>query len=64
MSEPLTNETRADVPAEVFGKFLQALAGQGLPTRLVDRLSKTLLKDENFSERALKQAILDEEPAS
>jgi hypothetical protein len=57
-----TVEGTTDVPAQVFEKFLQALEDTGAPAELVARLRKTLLEDKAFTERALKEAILAEEP--
>jgi hypothetical protein len=59
-SEP--NMGTADIPTQVFEKFLQALNGAQLPADVVARLRKTLLQDKSFTERALKEAILSEEP--
>ncbi|TRZ44183.1 hypothetical protein D4S03_12010 [bacterium] len=50
------------VPAQVFEKFLQALGEAGASTELITRLRKTLLEDKTFTERALKEAVLAEEP--
>ena len=58
---PTREETR-DVPAQVFEKFLQALGEAGASAELVARLRKTLLEDRTFTERALKEAVLAEEP--
>ncbi len=53
----------SDVPAQVFEKFLQALEGATVSAELVARLRKTLLEDKTFTEQALKEAVLGEEPA-
>jgi len=55
-------EGTPDVPAQVFEEFLQALGGAGASTELVIRLRKALLEDKTFTERALKEAVLAEEP--
>jgi hypothetical protein len=55
-------EGTADVPAQVFEKFLQTLSDASTSTELVARLRKTLLEDKKFTERALKEAVLPEEP--
>lgn len=55
-------EGTTDVPAQVFEEFLQTLEGSGVSTDLVVRLRKVLLKDKTFTERALKEAVLAEEP--
>ena len=55
-------EGTSDVPTRVFEEFLQALEGSGVSGELVARLRKTLLKDKTFTERALKEAVLAEEP--
>lgn len=51
-----------DVPTQVFEKFLEALKEAGASPELVARLRKTLLEDKKFTERALKEAVLAEEP--
>jgi hypothetical protein len=56
------NTGTADVPTQVFEKYLQALSAAELPPHVIARLRKTLLLDKNFTERALKEAILSEEP--
>jgi hypothetical protein len=55
-------ERTSDVPAQVFEKFLQALRDAGGSAELVARLRKTLLEDKKFTERALREAVLPEEP--
>jgi hypothetical protein len=57
-----TVEGTTDVPAQVFEKFLQALEVSGVSAELIARLRKTLLEDKTFTERALKEAVLGEEP--
>jgi hypothetical protein len=53
---------KTDVPAQVFEKFLEALAGAGASVELAARLRKVLLEEKSFTERALRAAILPEEP--
>lgn len=60
-TQPAT-EGASDVPAQVFGKFLQDLEGAGISTELIARLRKTLLEDKSFTDRALRKAVLGEEP--
>ena len=62
MTTSPTIEGTPDVPAQVFEKFLQALGSAGASTELVVRLRKALLEDKTFTERALKEAVLAEEP--
>lgn len=57
-----TTDGKPDVPAQVFEKFLQALGGAGVSAELIARLRKTLLEEQIFTERALKVAVLLEEP--
>lgn len=52
-----------DVPVQVFEKFLQGLRDAGVSAEFVARLRKTLLEDKTFTEPALKEAVLGEEPA-
>jgi len=61
MTASPTTEGTAEVPAQVFEKFLQALEDAGVSVELVARLRKTLLKDKTFTDRALKEAVLAEE---
>lgn len=52
----------SDVPTSVFERFLEALNEAGVSTDLVARLRKTLLEDKKFTDHALKEAVLAEEP--
>lgn len=52
---------RPDVPVEVFDKFLNALQEANLPEEVVYRLRVVLLEERNFTDRALKAAVLGEE---
>jgi hypothetical protein len=54
----------SDVPAQVFEEFLTELASEGLPQDLIVRLRKTLLVEKSFNDRALRTAIVSEEPPS
>jgi hypothetical protein len=58
----LTTDGKPDVPAQVFETFLQVLAGSGVSAELIARLRTTLLEEQTFTERALKVAVLGEEP--
>ncbi len=55
-------EGTPDIPAEVFRKFLEELAGSGVSSELIARLRKTLMEDKTFTERVLKEAVIGEEP--
>ena len=57
-----TSDVVPDVTAQVFVSFVQALSDAGLSVELVARLRKTLLEEKKFTERALKEAVLPEEP--
>ncbi len=57
MTTPVKPADHPDVPAQVFEKFLHALAEAGLSDELSARLRKTLLEDKTFTEPALKTAI-------
>ncbi len=57
-----TVQGTTDISTQVFEKFLQTLEGTGVSAELVARLRKTLLEDKTFTERALKEAVLAEEP--
>ena len=60
-TSPIVDGT-PDVPAQIFEKFLQGLESKDVSADLVARLRKILLEDKMFTERALKDAILAEEP--
>ena len=64
MTDSPTPKTMADVPTQVFEKFIEALAGAGTSVELVNRLRQALLEDKKFTERVLKEAVLPHEPAS
>jgi hypothetical protein len=61
MTTSPTIEATADIPGQVFEKFLEALGGTDVSPELIARLRKTLLEDNTFTERALKTAVLGEE---
>lgn len=52
----------SDVPTLVFDAFLEALKQAGASDELIIRLRKALLEEKKFTERALKDAVLPEEP--
>lgn len=62
MATSSIKEAAPDVPTQVFEKFLQALGGADVSAELIARLRKTLLEEQSFTERALKVAVLGEEP--
>ena len=66
MTQDSTSSTASgsttDIPTQVFEQFLQALHGAELRPEMIARLHKTLLQDKNFTEHALKDAVLSEEP--
>jgi hypothetical protein len=51
-----------DVPAQVFERFLRDLSEAGLPPDMISRLRRTLIEERSFSDRALRAALLSEEP--
>jgi hypothetical protein len=50
----------ADVPTQVFEKFLDAVTVAGGASEMVDRLRKALLEDHDFTEDGLEAAIFGE----
>jgi hypothetical protein len=58
MSTESEQKQMPDVPKQVFEKFLHSLGEVGASVELIDRLRKTLLEDNKFTERALKEAVL------
>jgi hypothetical protein len=61
MVSPSTGGVPA-VPTQVFEKFLEALTGADIPAEVVARLKKALVEDKTFTDRALKAAVLSDEP--
>jgi hypothetical protein len=58
-STPKSTAT-ADVPTQVFEKFLDAVTAAGGAPEMVGRLRKTLLEDHDFTEDGLESAIFGE----
>ena len=54
-------DVTADIPGQVFEKFLEALGATDVSPQLIARLRKTLLEDQTFTDPALKAAVLGEE---
>ena len=61
MSTPAASERIADVPTQVFEKFLQNLEEAGAPSELVEALRRVLFQEKKYSERVLKDAVLGTE---
>jgi hypothetical protein len=53
-------DTTADVPTQVFRKFLETIAAAGGNVEMVSRLQTTLLEKHDFSEHGLESAIFGE----
>lgn len=64
MTESPAVQEMADVPAQVFESFLEALQGTDVSAEVVARLRKTLLVDQTYTEGALKAAIWGEEQST
>jgi hypothetical protein len=60
MTAPGKADVTADVPAQVFQKFLENIAAAGGDAEMVRRLKTTLLEKRDFSEEALESAIFGE----
>jgi hypothetical protein len=54
------SDTTADVPTQVFQKFLETVAAASGNAEMVSRLKTTLLEKHDFSEEALESAIFGE----
>jgi hypothetical protein len=60
MGTPRKLDTTADVPTQVFQKFLETVAAVGGNVETVSRLKTTLLEKRDLSEEALETAIFGE----
>ena len=60
MATPRKLDTTADVPTQVFQKFLETIAAAGGDAETVNRLKITLLEKPDLSEEALETAIFGE----
>lgn len=60
MSQQNTPNYPCDVTVQIFNSFLAELTITGIPIDRVNCLRK-LLEEKNYSERALKTAIIEEE---
>lgn len=59
---PHPSDASKDIPTRVFEEFLDALRGAGEDAVVVDQLRQTLLVDRVFTDRALRAALVPEEP--
>jgi hypothetical protein len=57
-----SKEGTPDVPAQVFENFIEELGTAGVASEVILRVRKTLLEDKVFTERALREAVLGDEP--
>ena len=53
-----TGDTPVDVPTQVFNDFLSALKESKVSDDVIARLHQTLLKEQKFSDAAIKVAVL------
>jgi hypothetical protein len=60
MAAPRKLDTTADVPTQVFQKFLETITAAGGNAETVGRLKTTLLEKPDLSEEALETAIFGE----
>ena len=60
--ESIPPESCKDVPSRVFEEFLQELSKAGEDATVIEQLRRTLLVDCVYTGRALKAALLPEEP--
>jgi hypothetical protein len=60
MPSPPDPNTTADVPTQIFQKFLDKLANDGADTEMVGRLKSVLLEKHDYSEDSLESAIFGE----
>lgn len=51
----------ADVPTKIFTEFLEKIEVAGLPPAKRAALRKTLLENPNFSDEAIRNALMAEE---
>ena len=63
MDSPPKSTATADVPTQVFQKFLDAVTTAGCAPEMVSRLKKALLEDHDFTEDGLELAIFGEDVA-
>lgn len=60
---PIPTET-VDVPSQVFRAFVESLEKAEVPAEFIARLRLTLLEKPDFSETALKSAVLGDETST
>lgn len=63
MSEPVEKPI-ADVPQQIFEKFLQQLQEEGISAAVIERLRSIATGNSSLSEAALKKALLPDDPES
>lgn len=62
MGTPCKSPAASDVPTQVFESFIESLEKKNLPVETIGRIKKTLLEDRQFTDAALKSAVLGDEP--
>ena len=51
-------ETMSEVPKRVCEKFMEELGLTDIPKNTIENLNKTLLKEKNLTENAIRKALL------
>lgn len=59
-SKTSNNEIMADIPTQIFGKFLEELKSAEVPTEIVGRLKVVLSKKETPNEVDIKNALFSD----
>jgi hypothetical protein len=47
-----------DIPKRIFNQLIQELVKKGVPQSVIDQLEKTIIAESDFSEKALRSALI------
>lgn len=61
MPQSYSPNNACDVTNQIFSRFLESLSNEGMSIELINQLRKILIEEKDYSERALKTAIIEED---
>ncbi|QIH33441.1 hypothetical protein [Sphingobacterium sp. DR205] len=53
-----SNSEEIDIPKRIFSQLIQELTKKDVPQSVIDQLKKTIITEQDFSEKALRLALI------
>ncbi len=53
-----SNSEEIDIPKRIFSQLIEELAKKDIPQPVIDQLKKTIIDEQDFSEKAIRLALI------